>query len=182
MDTDTFARALEHTLGRLRQAAAGLRTSRASSALVEDIPVEYLGAKTPLKALAAISAPDPRQIVIQPWDKNAVQPIEQAIQRSPMGLSLITDRDVIRIALPPLTRERRQEILKILKQMSEEARIQVRRDRDEEIKGLERRYRAKEMSEDEWMRRKKDIQKSVDETNKKIEDLATAKEKEIMTI
>ena len=179
---ESFKQKLERALERIRQEAAGLRTGRVTSALVENIEVDYFGVKTPLKALAAISVPDPRQILIQPWDKNAIQPIEKAIQSSPLGLSLITDRDVVRLGVPPLTEERRGELVKLLGHMSEEARIQVRRDRDEAHKDAERAYRAKEMSEDEWTRKKKEIQKIVDEVNKKIEDLVMAKEKEIMTV
>ena len=179
---ESFRQKLEKSLERLRHDAAGIRTSRASSALVENIEVDYFGVRTPIKALAAISVPDPRQIVIQPWDKNAIQPIEKAIQASPMGLSLITDRDAVRISVPPLTQERRSELSKMLGRMSEDARIQVRRDRDEALKDAERAYKAKEMGEDEWTRRKKEIQRIVDEANKKIEGAAAAKEKEIMTI
>lgn len=173
---------MEKILERLRQETATLRTGRATSALVEHIEVDYYGVKTPLRALAAIAVPDARQIVIQPWDKNAVQPIEKAIQNASIGLAPITDRDTIRLSIPSLTEERRKDLGKVLGRMTEEARIHVRRERDEALKGIERDYKAKAMGEDEWVRGKKDIQKTVDDANKKIEEIAGAKEKEIMTV
>lgn len=169
-------------LERLRHETSSLRTGRATSALVEQIEVDYYGTKTPLKALAAIAVPDARQIVIQPWDKNAVQPIERAIQNSSLGLAPITDHDAIRLAIPQLTEERRRDLGKLLGKMTEEARIHMRRERDEALKELERDYKAKTMSEDEWTRGKKEIQKIIDDTNKKIEEAAAAKEKEIVTV
>lgn len=173
---------LEKILERLRHETSSLRTGRATSALVEQIEVDYYGTKTPLKALASIAVPDARQIVIQPWDKNAVQPIERAIQSSPLGLAPITDHDAIRLSIPQLTEERRRDLGKLLGKMVEEARIHVRRERDEALKHLERDYKDKKMGEDEWTRGKKEIQKIIDDTNKKIEEAASAKEKEIMTV
>lgn len=173
---------LESIFEHLRHETASLRTGRATSALVEQLEVDYYGTKTPLKALAAIAVPDARQIVIQPWDKNAVQPIERAIQNSSLGLAPITDHDAIRLSIPQLTEERRRDLGKLLGKMTEEARIAVRRERDEALKALERRYKEKAMGEDEWTRGKKEIQKTIDGANKKIEDAAAAKEKEIMTV
>ena len=179
---DGIKQKLHKILERLRQEIASLRTGRATSALVEKIEVDYYGAKTPVKALAAISVPDARQIIIQPWDKNAVQPIERAIQSSALGLAPITDRGAIRLSIPQLTEERRRDLGKLLGTMIEEARIQVRRERDDALKALERDYKAKAMGEDEWTRGKREIQKIIDDTNKKIEETAAAKEKEIMTV
>ncbi len=181
-DMADLKKKMEKILARLREEAASLRTGRATSALVEHIEVDYYGVKTPLKALAAIAVPDARQIVIQPWDKNAVQPIERAIQASTLGLAPITDHDAIRLAIPQLTEERRRDFGKLLGKMIEEARIHVRRDRDEALREIERQCKAKEIGEDERDRQKKDAQKIIDEANKKIEDMAAAKEKEIMTV
>ncbi len=173
-----FKRKLEKSIERLKTEIAGLRTGRASPALVEDVEVEYYGTKTPLKALASISSPDPRQIVIQPWDKAALQPIEHAIQKSSLGLNPVTDQNTIRLSIPPLTEESRKELVKMLKRFVEDARIQVRKERDEVLK----KAKAEGASEDEMFRRKNEIQKIVDEANKKIEDLASAKENEIMMV
>lgn len=173
---------MEKILEHYRMQIAGLRTGRATAALVEHIEADYYGTKTPIRALAAISVPDARQIVIQPWDKNAIQPIEKALQSSPLGLAPITDHDAIRLTIPALTEERRGELRKLMGKMTEEARIRIRRERDDALKEIERGFKAREMSEDERYRRKEAAQKIIDETNKKIEDAAAAKEKEIMTV
>lgn len=173
---------LEKIVERLKGEVASLRTGRATPALVEDLEVDYYGSKTLLKAMASISSPEPRSLVIQPWDKNAIQPIEKAIQASSLGLNPVTDRDAIRLNIPPLTEERRKELTKFLGKHLEDARIHVRREREEVLKEIDRKEKAKEISEDERFRQKNDIQKIVDEINKKIEDMGTVKEKEIMTV
>jgi ribosome recycling factor len=173
---------LEKVVASLKNEVSSLRTGRATPALVEDLEVEYYGAKTPLKAVAAISSPEPRTLVIQPWDKAALQPIEKAIQSSSLGLNPVTDRDIIRLSIPQLTEERRKELVKTLGKYLEEARIRVRQERESVIKDLDRKEKAKEISEDEKFRQKNDTQKIVDEVNKKIEEIGEAKEKEIMTV
>lgn len=173
---------LEKIIGRFKGEVASLRTGRASSALVEDLEVDYYGSKTPLKAVASISSPEPRTIVIQPWDKNAIQPIEKAIQASSLGLNPITDRDAIRLSIPSLTEERRKELAKLLGKHMEEARIHVRKEREDTLREIDRMEKAKEISEDQKFRKKNDVQKIVDETNKKIEEIGAAKEKEILTV
>ncbi|MEK7082659.1 MAG: ribosome-recycling factor, partial [Patescibacteria group bacterium] len=102
------------TIEHLKSELASLRTGRATPALIEDLEVDYYGSKTPLKAMAAISNPEPRTLVIQPWDKSAMPLIEKAIQSSPLGINPIADRDVIRLSIPPLTEERRKELVKLL--------------------------------------------------------------------
>jgi ribosome recycling factor len=173
---------LEKIIERLKQEVAGLRTGRASPALIENLEVEYYGSKTPLKAVAAISSPDPKSLVIQPWDKNAVTAIEKAILGSSLGLNPIIDRDVIRVSIPPLTEERRKELIKLLGKYLEEARIQVRREREEILKEIDRKEKSKEISEDEKFRQKNEVQKTVDEINKKIEEIGATKENEIMLV
>lgn len=173
---------LEKIIEHFKTEIASLRTGRASPALVEDLEVDYYGTKTPLKAVAAISSPDPKQILIQPWDKNAVQPIERAIQSSSLGLNPITDKDSIRLSIPALTEERRRELTKILGKHLEEARIAVRRDREEILKAIDKQEKDKKISEDEKFRQSKEAQKVIDEINKKIEETGKNKEKEIMTV
>lgn len=173
---------IEPVIERLKQDVGGLRTGRATSALVENIEVEYYGSKTPLKALAAITTPGPREIVIQPWDKAALQPIERAIAASALSLAPIADRDVIRLSIPALTEERRKELVRACGTHIEEARIKIRQIRDEALKAVERDYKDKKMGEDDWTRRKKDVQKVIDDANKKIEEIGAAKEKEILTV
>ncbi|MBI2056091.1 MAG: ribosome recycling factor [Candidatus Sungbacteria bacterium] len=173
---------LEKIFAHFREEIASLRTGRASPALVENIEVDYYGAKTPLKALASIASPEPRQIIIQPWDKGAIQSIEKAIQGSSLGLNPVTDRDSIRLQIPPLTEERRKELVKVLGRNLEDARISVRKEREEILRDIDRKEKAKEISEDQKFREKAEAQKVIDEVNKKIEETSVQKEKDIMTV
>jgi len=171
---------LEKIIEGLKSDTASLRTGRATPALVEDLEVEYYGSKTPLKAVASISSPEPRSLVIQSWDKNAVQPIEKAIQTSPLGLNPVVDSSAIRLNLPQLTEERKKDLVKVLKQKLEEGKIQVRKIREEAIKEIDALEKDKKISEDEKFRKRQETQKIVDEINKKIEEIGMGKEKEIM--
>lgn len=182
MELNDFRQKLNSIVERLKGEVATLRASRASPALVEDLEVEYYGAKSPLKAVASISSPEPKTLVIQPWDKSILPAIEKAIQNSSLGLAPIADRDTIRLTIPPLTEERRREIAKLLSRHLEDARIQVRREREEALKELDRKERAKEISEDEKFRKKQEVQKTVDEVNHRIEEMGRAKEREIMAV
>lgn len=173
---------LDHIFEALRGEVAGIRTGRVTSALVEDLDVDYYGTKTPLKAIAAISTIEPRSLLIQPWDKAAVQAIEKAIQASALGMAPITDRNAIRLSVPALTEERRKELTKVLGKFVEEARIKVRHARDEALREIDRHEKQKEMSEDEKFRQRAEVQKAIDEMNKKIEEAASAKENEIMNV
>lgn len=177
-----FKNKLEKITSDFKNEAASLRTSRATPALIENLEVDYYGSKTPLKALASISSPEPRQLIIRPWDKNAVQPIEKAISSSSIGLNPVSDRDAIRLSVPPLTEERRKELTKTLGRHLEDARIKIRKDREDALREIDRKEKTKEISEDEKFRRRSEIQKTVDEINKKLEEIAEEKEKEIMTV
>ena len=177
-----FKQKLEKVVEYLRGEVAGLRAGRATPALVEDLEVDYYGAKPALKALAAISIPEPRTISIQPWDKTALPSIEKAIQSSSLGLNPIADRDIIRLTIPSLTEERRKELLKLLGKYLEEARIKVRVLREEMLKEIDRKEKSKEISENEKFRQRAEAQKQVDEVNKRIEELGKAKEKEVQTV
>ncbi len=191
-----FKPKLEKILERLKQEVAGLRTGRATPALVENIEVDCYGTKTPLKRVAAISSPEPRSLLIQPWDKNVIPAIEKAIQNSTLGINPVTDREAIRLSIPLLTEERRRELVKLLGRHLEDARIQVRREREEVLKQIEERAKVSrpegpgsrppsglgKKGEDEKFRQKNEIQKIVDEINKKIEEVGITKEKEITAI
>lgn len=171
---------LEKVLGDLRADVSSLRTGRATPALVEDIAVEAYGSSQPLKALAAISTPEPRQVLIQPWDRSVIPAVEKAIQSSSLGVNPVVDGNGIRIALPTLTEERKRDLVKVLREKVEQARIHARRIRDEAMKAIEAREKAKEISEDQRFREKQEAEKVVAEYNQKIEDTARAKEGEIM--
>lgn len=171
---------LDKVLTDLRADTSSLRTGRATPALVEDVEVEAYGSRQPVKALAAISTPSPREILIQPWDKSLLSAIEKAIQSSTLGINPIADKDTIRLALPTLTEERKRDLVKLLKEKLELARIQVRRTRDEAMKAVEAEEKAKAISEDERFRKKQEVEKAVGECNKKIEEAGASKEREIM--
>lgn len=173
---------IEKIIEYLKGEIVSLRTSRANPAMVENIEVDYYGAKTPIKALASILSPDPKQIIIQPWDKNAIQPIEKAISASTLGINPIADKDAIRLSIPALTEERRRELTKTLGKHIEEARIKIRKEREDTLREIDRKEKAKEVSEDEKFRQKNEVQKLVDDANKKIEEIGKTKEKEIMTV
>ncbi len=171
---------LEKVLVDLKSDIAPFRTGRATPVLVEDLEVEAYGSRQPLKVLAAISVPEARQILIQPWDRSLLPAIEKAIQFSPLGINPIADQDTIRLALPTLTEERKRDLVKILKEKLEASRIQVRRARDEAMKAIDAEERAKTISEDEEFRKKQEVEKIVGEANKKIEETGQGKEREIM--
>jgi ribosome recycling factor len=159
-----------------------LRTGRASVSLVEGIRVDYYGTPTPLNQLATLTIPDPRTIMIQPWDTSVIGEVEKAILKSELGLTPMNDGKIIRINIPPLTTERRRELVKIVKKMAEESKVAVRnirRDANEMIKDLKK---EKEISEDDQFRAQEETQNITDELIKRIDTAYTAKEKEILEI
>lgn len=159
---------------------ATIRTSRATPALVENIKVEYYGSQLPLKQIASITIPEARMIVIQPWDPNALSEIEKSILKSELGVTPNNDGKIIRIVLPPLTEERRQEVVKLVKKLAEEAKIairNIRRDANEEVRKLEK---DSEITEDDRYRAEEEIQKLTDEFIEKVEKVLDIKEKEIL--
>jgi len=173
---------LEKVIEHLQTELSKLRTGRANAALVEDIKVDYYGTNVPVKQIASISIPEPRQLVITPWDKNAVQPTEKAIRDANLGFNPVNEGDKIRITLPELTQERRQDLVKVANRMAEEARVRVRNIREEIVKEIKKQEEAGEISEDDRFREQEKLQAAVDEYNGKIKEFAERKEKEIMTI
>ncbi|MFP4167322.1 MAG: ribosome recycling factor [Desulfonatronovibrionaceae bacterium] len=161
---------------------AKLRTGRASSSLVEDISIDYYGTPTPLNQLASLSTPDSRTIAIQPWDRNAFADIEKAIVKSDLGLNPVNDGKLIRINIPPLTEERRKEMVKKAKKMAEDAKIVVRNIRRDENDALKKKKNDKELTEDEMHKGQEEVQKITDEYVEKIQNILEQKEKEIMEI
>lgn len=157
-----------------------VRTGRASPTLVEGLHIDYYGTPTMLKQLAAISAPDAHLIVIQPWDITAIVEIEKAILKSNLGLSPSNDGKVIRISVPQLSKERRQEMAKLVHKMSEDGRVSLRTIRRDSKETLEKLEKDKIVSEDEKFRGIDELQKIVDKYIFKIEELLKSKEKEIL--
>ncbi len=157
-----------------------LRTGRATISLVDGIRVDYYGSANPLSQLATLTVPDPRSITIQPWDTSVVGEIEKAILKSDLGLTPMNDGKIIRINIPPLTAERRRDLVKIVKKRAEESKVAVRnirRDMNEKIKDLKK---DKKVSEDEQFRAQEQIQKVTDDYIKKIDAVCGVKEKEIL--
>jgi len=178
-ETDTK---MGKTIEALKKDYSAIRTGKASSALVENINVEYYGSNTIISNLATISAPEAQLIVIQPWDREAIVSIEKGIQKSEMGLNPANDGIVIRIPVPAPTEERRKELVKVIKKLSEDYKISIRntrRDFVDQIKNLEK---NKEISQDELRRFQEQIQKTTDSHISNIDNITVQKEKEIMAI
>ncbi len=172
---------MKKAVAKFKEELKGLRTGRASVGLVENIKVEYYGAEMPLKQLASISTPEPMQILIQAWDKNAVKSIEKALMEANLGANPQTEGQVIRLILPPMTEERRRELVKVVNKMAEEARIairNIRRDDKDALEGL----KNEGFSEDDIKRALDKLQKITDKYIDEINKLAKDKEEEIMSI
>ncbi|OGE81420.1 MAG: ribosome recycling factor [Candidatus Doudnabacteria bacterium RIFCSPHIGHO2_12_FULL_48_11] len=173
-----FAKAVQYFKSELKT----LRTGRASTQLVEHLEVEYYGAKTPLIQIAQITVPEARSIAIQPYDKNALKDIEKAVQTSNLGINPINDGTYIRLNIPPMTEERRKEMVKIVAQLAEKTRVSIRNIREEIWKDIQKQEKDGKISEDDKISSKQDLQKMVDKFNEEIKKLAEAKEKEVLTI
>jgi ribosome recycling factor len=166
----------------LQEEFGGIRTGRATPAQVEKLTVDYYGAPTPLQQLAGFSVPEPRVLVIQPYDKGAMKAIEKAIQLSDLGINPSNDGQVIRLAFPPLTEERRKELVKVVKHRAEEGRVAVRNVRRDARKDLEGLEKQGELSRDQLDRVEKDLEKAVHEVIAEIDDMVTHKERELLEV
>jgi ribosome recycling factor len=161
---------------------AGVRTGKASAALVENITVEVYGAQMRIRELAGITTPEPRMLVIQPWDLNSLHPIEKSIQKANLGLTPAIQGKVIRLIFPELSQERRQEFVKISKKMAEDGRVAVRHVRRDAMEQLKKHVHDSGITEDEEKQAEKDLQKLTDQYIAKIDQHLAHKEKEIMTV
>ncbi|MGA9348294.1 MAG: ribosome recycling factor [Anaerolineae bacterium] len=175
---ETEAR-MDKAVDALRDDLVTIRTGRASPALVERLPVEYYGTPTPLNQLATISVPEPRLLAIRPWDPNALADIEKAILKSELGLTPSNDGKIIRLTIPHLTEERRQELVKIVGKRVEEGKIAIRNIRRDAIEDLRELESEKLVSEDEFYRAKDDVQEITDEFIVKMDEIGRDKEQEI---
>jgi len=173
---------MDKAIERFQEEIGKLRTGRASSAIVENLMVDYYGSKSPLKQIASISVPEPRLIVISPWSKDNLVDIEKAINEAGLGLNPTNDGQVVRIATPPLNEERRTELVKVLGKYAEEARVLVRQAREEAWDEIQDLVKSGELAEDDKFKGKDNLQKIVNEYNGKIEEIREKKEKEIMEI
>ena len=178
---DNLKPELEKAVGHLKNELMKIKTSRATPAMVEDVEIDCYNQKLPLKQVASISVPQPRIIVIQPWDETILGDIEKSI-RNNSGFSPIVDGKIVRINIPSLNEEQRKEYCKIAADKSEEARISVRLHRESVWKQIQEMEKKGEMREDDKFRAKDDLQKLIDDFNKKIDDLKKSKESEVMTV
>lgn len=173
---------MQGAISSLKEDLSAIRTGRATPALIEKLMVEYYGQPTPLIQLASISVPEPRQLLIKPFDPGSIKDIEKAVQTSELGLTPNSDGKVVRLNLPALTEERRRELVKVVNGRLEEANVAVRNIRRDVIKDMREYKDEKMISEDELKRGEDDVQKLTDETTGEIESLGKQKEKEVMEV
>ena len=174
--------AMDKSIEALKKDLKRIRTGRASLALLDGMTPNYYGTPTPLNQLATLSIPEPRQIAIQPWDSQAVPEIEKAILKSDLGLNPSNDGKVIRVVLPPLTSERRKDLVKLVKKMGEEFKVQIRNHRRDTNEILKDFKKEKEISEDDLHKAQERVQKTTDDYITKVDSVTTEKESEIMEI
>ncbi len=173
---------MERSLAALRKELSRIRTGRATLALLEGIDVDYYGTTTPLDQMATLAAPESRLLTIQPWDKSQVGLVEKAIQRSDLGLTPMNDGKIIRLAIPPLTTERRKDLVKKVKKIGEDAKValrNVRREGNETLKDLEK---TKDISQDDLRRGQEQVQNITDRFISQVDDVLNAKEHEILEV
>jgi len=177
-----FTRKMEKTLEVLASQFSAVRAGRANAKVLDRITVEYYGTDTPVGQVGSISSPDPRSLVIQPWDSSLLRPIEKAIQLSDLGINPQNDGRVIRLVFPQLTEERRLELTKQVKKYGEEAKVAVRNIRRDAVDMVKKQLKKSEITEDDEKKAEKDIQDLTDKYIKKIDEACAAKEKELMEI
>jgi ribosome recycling factor len=173
--TPEFDKAIQY----LERELAKIHTGRANASIIEDMVIECFDQKFPLKQLAMISIPEPRQIVVQPWDKSYFEPIQKAIAASQLGLSPAAEGAVIRITMPDLTSEYRASLVKVISKVQEDTRQAIRRSRDEAWGQIQRLEREGEVREDDKFKAKDELQKLIDNYGKKIEETGDRKKKEV---
>lgn len=172
----------EQVVAKLKEDFAGIRTGRASTGLIENIQVSYYGSTQPLKQMATLTVPDPAHIVVQPWDKNALGDIELAIRNSDTGLSPVNDGSVIRINLPSMTEEHREELIRGITKKGEEARIALRNLRGETWDRIRKMEKDGEITEDDRYSAEKELNDIINDYNKKVEESVSEKEKDLRSI
>lgn len=173
---------MEQALAHLREDLSSVRTGRASGSVLSRITVEYYGTPVPLNQLASVNVPEPRLLVVQPFDKNSISQIEKAIQQSDLGITPSNDGQVIRLAFPPLTEERRKDLVKQVHHRAEEGRVAVRNVRRHAKDDMEKLEREHSISEDELTRGEKELQKLTDRYVASIDDVQRHKESELMEV
>ncbi len=181
-DFKEVTRKMEKTLEVLDSQFGSVRAGRANSKVLDRISVPYYGVDTPIGQVASISSPDPRTLVIQPWDGSLLKPIEKAIQQSDLGINPQNDGRIIRLVFPQLTEERRRDLTKQVKKYSEEAKVALRNIRRDAMDQLKKQLKKSEITEDDQKKMEKDLQELTDKYTKKVDEMCAKKEKELMEI
>jgi ribosome recycling factor len=179
---DDAEKRMQKTREVLERELSTIRTGRATPALVEDLIIDYYGTPTPLKQIASISAPEPRLLTIQPWDRAAILPIERAISKSDLGLSPAADGALLRLPIPALTQERRRDMAKLVRKRVEDDRVALRNVRRDAVEHLRKLEKDKELSKDEEHRSQDQLQKLTDRYVAELDRLGVAKEAEVMEV
>ncbi len=183
--TDVLKNAEDHmkkAVSLTQKELQGVRTGRANPALLDRVMVDYYGAPTPLKQLANISTPDGKSLVVQPYDKNSLKDIEVAINKSDLGMTPNNDGNIIRIIVPSLTEERRKELVKYIKKVSEDGKVAIRNSRRDGLESIKKLEKDKSVSEDESRKQQEQLQKLTDKYTKEIDELSASKEKEVLSV
>jgi ribosome recycling factor len=173
---------MDKSIEALRKDLGRIRTGRASLTLLDGVRVNYYGVPTPLSQVASLSVPESRVISIQPWDSKMIGEIEKAIQKSDLGLTPLSDGKIVRINIPPLTEERRRELVKVIKRMEEECKVAMRNLRRDANEHLKTAKKDKDLSEDDQFKYQDEVQKLMDKFIEKSEEVVKAKEKEILEV
>lgn len=181
-DYKEFTEKMEKTCTVLVENFNAVRAGRANAAVLDRITVDYYGSETPIQQVATISTPDPRTLAIQPWDNSIMKAIEKAILSSDLGINPQNDGRMIRLVFPPLTEERRKDLVKQTKKYGEEYKVAIRNVRREAIEKFKKQQKASEITEDDYKNAEKDIQKLTDDYAKEIDKIIAAKEKELTEI
>ena len=167
---------------KLKKELTSLRTGRANPQLLDNVYVEYYGAKVPLKQIAAISIPEPRTIEVRPWDKTAIEAVELELRKADLGTSPSRNGDVIRISLPAMTEDQRKKMVKVVHSMGEDSRVAIRSVRRETLDKIKKAQKAGEISEDDLERHEASVQKTTDTYTKSVDAVVADKEKELLTV
>lgn len=181
-DLKSYRDRMDKSVAALKEEFSGLRTGRANAGLLEPVRVEAYGSTSPLNAVAAISVPEPRMITVNVWDKGMVVPVEKAIRQADLGLNPIVDGQTLRIPVPPLTEERRKDLVKLAGKYAEQQKIAVRNVRRDANDDLKKAEKAGEISQDDQKRMETEVQKDTDAAIKRIDEALKTKEQEIMQV
>jgi len=179
---DACKKEMDQTLDVLRKELAKVRTGRASTALIEGVMVEYYGTRTPLNQLAALSAPEPRLLLVQPYDRSTMSAVEKAIYQADLGLTPVNDGKVIRVPIPELTEERRRELVRHIRKVAEDYRVSLRNHRRDANERLKKMQKDKQITEDEVRATQDRVQKTTDEYIDKLDKILKSKEDELMAV